>query len=298
MRLSWEALPATVRDSVQAELGQVVKAKTADEGIMPGVAARLHLEDGTSVFLKAINGDHPSARLLLRQRWVSTVLPAETPAPRMLWSSDIDGWIVIVHAYIEDARSADLTPGSPDFPMVMTAMRRLTTLLTPCPAGAPPVGDNLELLLTKADLMLGKHAIELPTADRGMYREALEEFDPATLDGDTLIHYDLHGENILITPSGPSVIDWSFATRAAAWVDAALLAPRLVESGHPPELVEKQLAELPAWSAVPRDSLHGLAVLWTLFRIYKATFGPPEVRGYRARAAGAGRAWAWHTIRT
>ncbi|MGI5288357.1 hypothetical protein ACQEVF_34155 [Nonomuraea polychroma] len=295
-RLPWEDLPVAVRDRVQDRFGPVVKAETAAEGIMPGVAARLHLEDG-SVFLKAIAEDHPAAFLHKRQEWAGHVLPDDVPTPRMLWSSTTDGWIVLVHEYVNDnSRAADLTPGSPDLPAVLTLLRRLAAVLTPCPAeDVPLIGDNLELLHAKARLMLGKHAYRLPAADLAMYETALGGFDPAMLEGDSLIHYDLHGENILVVGNHAQVLDWSFAARAASWVDTALLAPRLIEAGHRPEHVEQLLADS-EWRTAPRPAVMGLATLWTLFRVYKATFGPPEAREFRARAAEAGRAWLTYQL--
>ncbi|GAA3467388.1 hypothetical protein [Nonomuraea roseola] len=35
----------------------------------------------------------------------------------------------------------------------------------------------------------------------------------------------------------------------------------------------------------------GLVALWTMFRLYKAQFGPEDGRAFRARAAEAGRSW-------
>jgi hypothetical protein len=40
----------------------------------------------------------------------------------------------------------------------------------------------------------------------------------------------------------------------------------------------------------------GVAAAWTLFRLYKARYGPAEVRAARARAAEAGRAWLDHRM--
>ncbi|MFJ2030735.1 phosphotransferase family protein [Streptosporangium sp. NPDC087985] len=108
---------------------------------------------------------------------------------------------------------------------------------------------------------------------------------------DTLLHYDLHSGNFRIDDGRPYVIDWAFAARGAAWVDAVMLAPRLVEAGHIPEQTEALLARVPAWRSAPANAVTGLAALWTLFRLYKARFGPVEGRDFRARAAEAGRAW-------
>lgn len=43
-------------------------------------------------------------------------------------------------------------------------------------------------------------------------------------DGDTLCHSDYNPDNVLMTPQGPSVIDWSFATRGIPASDAAQTA--------------------------------------------------------------------------
>ncbi|NUW30846.1 phosphotransferase [Nonomuraea sp. SMC257] len=297
-RIPWEHLPVAVRDKVQNEVGQVVKAETAEGGIMPGIASRLYLDDGSSVFLKAIAKDDPAARLHERQEWAGRVLPKATPTPRMLWSAHADGWIVFVHEYVNDgAKPADLSPGSPDVPIVLALLRRLTSVLTPCPApDAPLIGDNLAPLRAKGQAMLGKHAYRLSAADQVLYETALAGFDPAALEGDGLIHYDLHSDNILILLDHAVVLDWSFAARAASWVDAALLAPRLVEAGHQPKHVQWLLSEVPAWTAAPPAAVRGLAAMWTLFRVYKATFGPPEARRFRARAAEAGRAWTRYCL--
>ncbi|MER5621985.1 hypothetical protein ABT061_13180 [Streptosporangium sp. NPDC002544] len=67
--------------------------------------------------------------------------------------------------------------------------------------------------------------------------------------------------------------------------------PRLIEAGHTPEQSEALLARVPAWRSAPADAVTALAALWTLFRLYKARFGPVEGRDFRARAAEAGRAW-------
>ncbi|MEU0484822.1 phosphotransferase [Streptosporangium sp. NPDC006013] len=151
----------------------------------------------------------------------------------------------------------------------------------------PLVPDRL--LDSKAASLL---AGELPY--RSMYETALGRFSPDALEGDTLLHYDLHPGNFRIDDGRTYVIDWAFAVRGAAWVDAVMLAPRFIEAGHTPEQTEALLARVPAWWSAPADAVTGLAALWTLFRLYKARFGPVEGRDFRARAAEAGRAWVRH----
>ncbi|MFI6451914.1 phosphotransferase family protein [Streptosporangium amethystogenes] len=285
MKPQWDDLPSNVRGTVEQQIGQVLKVEPVTNGLMPGLAARLHAENGETVFLKAVSTANPAATLYERERRVGAVLPSGLPTPRLSWSGEVDGWIVLLHDYL-DGRDADLSPGSPDVPLVLDTLVVLNEALTPCPGEVPEVAVNVAGLQAKAASLL---AGELP--DRTMYETALDRFDLDALEGDTLLHYDLHPGNFRIDDGRTYVIDWAFAVRGAAWVDAVMLAPRFIEAGHTPEQTEALLARVPAWRSAAADAVTGLAALWTLFRLYKARFGPVEGRDFRARAAEAGRAW-------
>ncbi|MEU3169392.1 phosphotransferase [Streptosporangium sp. NPDC006930] len=288
MKPQWDDLPANVRVTVEEQVGQVLKAEPVTKGLMPGLATRLHTENSETVFLKAVPTASPAATLYERERRAGAVLPPALPTPSLRWSGEVDGWIVLLHEYV-DGRDADLSPGSPDVPLVLDTLTVLNEALTPCPDGLPEVAVNIAGLQAKAASLL---AGELP--DRSMYEKALTAFSLDALKGDTLLHYDLHPGNFRIDDGRAYVIDWAFAARGAAWVDAVMLAPRLIEAGHTPEQAEALLARVPAWRSAPADAVTGLAALWTLFRRYKARFGPVEGRDFRTRAADAGRAWVHH----
>jgi len=292
-RTHWEDIPGRARAAVEAAVGRVLKAETVEGGIMPGTAARLHLEDSSSVFLKAIHSTHPGAMLHRREAWAARALPEEVPAPRLLWRGDVAGWLLMAFEFVNDnSRTADLSPGSPDLPAVLDTIAGLGEMLTPSPDDAVPVIDNIRPLLSK-----GRHLLDKPAgvlSDRDVYVAALERFDPGMVRGDTLLHYDLSAGNLLVGHGRVWLLDWSFAARGAAWVDAAMFAPRLVEAGHAPDAVDGMLERVPSWRTAPRDTLVGLAALWTMFRLYKSLYGPEEVREARARAAVAGRAWLDH----
>jgi uncharacterized protein (TIGR02172 family) len=53
-------------------------------------------------------------------------------------------------------------------------------------------------------------------------------------DGDSLCHCDFHPDNVLMTPQGPLVIDWSFAARGTPASDAACTALLLRIADAPP----------------------------------------------------------------
>ena len=63
------------------------------------------------------------------------------------------------------------------------------------------------------------HAIEAPTAV------------PVAGPGNRLLHLDLHPENVLVSPAGPVVIDWTNAARGDAALDVALTWVVLATSG-------------------------------------------------------------------
>lgn len=202
----------------------------------------------------------------------------------MLWHADIGGWVLQVFEFIDGARNADLSPGSLDLPHVLDALSRLEG-----PGGAlPAVAVNVELLQKTAAALLGEN---LPGSWWGMYAEAAAGLSPASLMGDRLLHYDLHSGNLLTVDEKIYVIDWSFACRGRAWIDAALLVPRLIEAGHSPVQAEALVAAHPGWREAPADAVTGLGALWTMFREYKAIHGPEDARGFRVKAAQAGRAW-------
>ena len=65
------------------------------------------------------------------------------------------------------------------------------------------------------------------------------------MDGGTLVHSDLNPTNLIITPHGLRIVDWAWATKAAAWVELALLVQWLIGSGHSAKQTEEWLAQFP-----------------------------------------------------
>ena len=150
-------------------------------------------------------------------------------------------------------------------------------------------------LQDKAAALLGKQPSGQPW---DMYRDATDSFDTSVLTGDRLVHYDLHPGNLKVAADAAVlVVDWAFACAGAPWIDAAILVPRLIEAGHTPAAAERLASRLPAWRAAPRPAVTTLAVLWTMFREYKAIYGPEGARAFREQAARAGRSWVEYRMR-
>ena len=123
-----------------------------------------------------------------------------------------------VHELIEDGRDLimEKVPGPT---MVESLVKR--------PWRARRAGAEL------AELHARLHAIPAP------------DWLPALDDGDRLLHFDLHPLNVILSPSGPVVIDWTNATRGRAGYDLArawvLMASADAKVGWPLRLVLTQV---------------------------------------------------------
>jgi aminoglycoside phosphotransferase (APT) family kinase protein len=282
--LHWESLPASTVTTIEDHTGPVIKAETITTGLMPGLAAVLHT--GTArYFLKAAPHDNPAYHLYAREHAANTALPPGSPAPPMLLAADTAEWLVMVFQYV-DAPDADLSPGSPDLPGILATLAAINSV--PAPGTAPPVTANVTALTDKAAALLAKHPDGHPW---DMYAAAIDGFTADALTGTTLVHYDLHPGNLKVTGNGVLALDWAFACAGTPWTDAALLTPRLIEAGHSPASADSLMSRHPAWKTAPPAAVTALGALWTIFREYKAQYGPQHARPYREQAARAGRSW-------
>jgi aminoglycoside phosphotransferase (APT) family kinase protein len=285
----WGDLPGEVRDAVEAACGTIQHATSLPGGLTASAAVRLDTTRG-QVFVKALPAESPSAPLYLREQHVGAALPEGVPAPRMLWSGHTAGWIALMFEHVDAQREVDLGPASPDLGDVIDIVRVLGEQLTPNPAGeVPPVADNVAFLGRRADALLADPPADL--ASLPQYRAARAGLNWDAMTGDTLLHADFHEGNLLATGRGVRLIDWGLACQGAAWVETALLIPRLILSGHTPAQAERLAEQVPAWKAAPEAAVTGLAAVWSLFREYVARNGPERIRASRACAAEAGRAW-------
>jgi aminoglycoside phosphotransferase (APT) family kinase protein len=237
-RLPWEALPASVRETIERRLGSpVVSAVTRPGGFSPGVAARLDLGHGRSVFAKAIgpepNPDSPEFHR--REARVAAALPPETPAPQLLFADDEEGWVTLVFEHIE-GREPELPWRDDELARVLDALTALAAALTPPPLEAPPVAEALdELFHGWRTLASGDAAGIHPwAAERLDELAALEEGWAEGAAGSTLLHCDVRADNILLTPDRVVFVDWPHACVGAAWFDLVAFLPSVAMQGGPP----------------------------------------------------------------
>lgn len=284
-QMEWEALPPGRVAAIEKITGPIMKAEPVTRGLAPGLAAVVCAREGR-YFAKAVPRDHPACGLYEREAAASAALPPGIPAPPLLYASRAGGWLILLFGYA-DGREADLAPGSPDLPGVAAVLRAISA--APAPRAVPAADVNVAALLDVGAALLAGEPDSLPWR---MYVAAARGLDPDALASDRLVHYDLHPGNLRAAPRGTvTAVDWAYACAGAPWLDAAMIVPRLIAAGHPPDGAEHVVSALPAWQDAPPAVVTGLAAFWTMFREHKALYGPHQQRPMRERATRAGRAW-------
>ncbi|TWG28255.1 phosphotransferase family enzyme [Micromonospora palomenae] len=139
------------------------------------------------VFIKAASAEL-SVRSLRYELAVTGAIDRYPPA--VLWHFESDGWLVVGTEHLAGPHP-DLSPGSADLDLLAVTLKELQE--TPAP------GESWFS----------------PPARLGFAHPAM--------DGETLIHSDLNPANLIVTPRGLRIVDWAWATKAAPWVELALL---------------------------------------------------------------------------
>ncbi|MET7963645.1 aminoglycoside phosphotransferase [Micromonospora zamorensis] len=221
MRNDWTTLPESVTTGIAERVGGTFDAVPAPSGDHAEIASTVNGPAG-QVFVKAASGEL-SVRSLRYELAATRTIDRHPPA--VLWHFESEGWLVATEHLA--GPHPDLSPGSPDLDLLAATLTALQE--TPAP---------------------GKTWFT-PAARLG--------FTHPAMDGETLIHSDLNPANLIVTPLGLRIVDWAWATKAAAWVELALLVPWLIGSGHSAEQAEEWIAQLPAWTATGRQVLDDFA---------------------------------------
>ncbi|MFI7602161.1 aminoglycoside phosphotransferase family protein [Actinoplanes sp. NPDC049681] len=291
------ALPATLLATLESRLGApTVHAVDQTGGFTHGLAARLTLADGRRVFAKAMPADDELAPAYRAEAWCAARLPAAVPASRLEFSLQADGWVVLVFADVE-GRNPDLSePG--ELAAVLSAFERLAEVLTPNPL---PEAPTCEAELRPLVDVWRQYATDGPPADldpwarRNLDRLVeLESHWVAATAGDTLLHFDLRPDNMLLTAAGEVLtVDWACACVGAAWVDLLVLLGS-VDGLDGEQIVRSH----PVTRDVPAEAIDAflcaLAGLWARESRKPELPRSPYLRRFQARNGELTLGWLAH----
>jgi hypothetical protein len=237
----WNDLPDEIRTRVQDRIGRVTSAVRVDQGLNNDVAARLNRDGRPPVFLKGVQGGGRRAMFLRNE--VTTGPLAAGFAPAVLCDVEHEDWAVVAFEWI-DGRPADLSPGSADVDRIGNALDALSEI---------PAGDTRPLRLRWRDTEIWREVAEAtPDRVRGWDIDEMCRWSarvPELVDGDRLLHTDLHRDQFLITPDDRVyVIDWGFPAAGAPWVDSAFLSLRLFAVGHSAVEAQRWASQRSGWN--------------------------------------------------
>ncbi len=115
---------------------------------------------------------------------------------------------------------------------------------------------------------------------------------PELFRGDALLHADINPSNLLLGASRSWVVDWSWPTRGAAFIDPAMLVLQLVSADHPPEEAEDWAERCPAWTEADPAAIDAFAVASTRMLRHRARRRPEEP--WLRAMVEAAEVWARH----
>lgn len=224
MRSDWTALPDAVVDGIADRVGRPFDVVPAPSGNHAEIAATVS-GPGTAVFVKAASAGVRS----LRYELTATLAAAKVTdtAPMVRWHFEAAGWLVM-GAELLHGPHPDLSPGAADLGLLTAALKGLQE--------TPALGEPWFT----------------PAARLGWSHPAM--------DGTMLVHSDLNPTNMIVTADGLRIVDWAWATRAAPWVELALLVQWLIGSDHTAGQAEEWLSQFPVWEATGPDVLDDFAV--------------------------------------
>ncbi|HET9782058.1 MAG TPA: phosphotransferase [Candidatus Dormibacteraeota bacterium] len=298
MRVHWEDVPAQVRAAWETRLGaRVVEAITQPSGFSPGLAARILLDDGRRVFIKAVSEDaNPDTHdIHRREATILASLPNTVPAPRLHWSFDELGWVALCLQDI-DGRHPHEPWTEHDLDLVIGSVEKMSRDLTPSPIETEQtVSDFFRLTVNGWEIALARGEERLdPWIRRNLERLAeLEARAPQVVDGESLVHCDVRADNLLISEDDRVyVLDWPWARTGASWVDLVVMAPSVVMQGGPG--CEEFLSRLDL-RGVPPDAIDAvvssLAGYFVVRALEPAPQGIPTVRAFQAAQGREAISW-------
>jgi hypothetical protein len=205
------------------------------------------------------------------------VLPADAPAPRLLWVHDADveagDWVVLGIEHVE-ARAPRRPWSMADLEACVAATASMARTLTPAPAELEL--DDFTAEMAGWPAYWGRLRADPPAWLEGLdgfaaHAEAAASLAAGFADvcgGDTVVHTDVRDDNLLLASDGRVLLcDWNWPVRGAAWLDTVLLMIGPRGDGLD---VDAVLAGAAVTDGVPAEAVDRLLALVTAYFLFSA----------------------------
>ncbi|MET7465675.1 aminoglycoside phosphotransferase family protein [Nonomuraea sp. NPDC005501] len=302
LRRAWEELPAGLRCEVARRLGGEVRAfGDRPGGFSYGVLGVAEFgAGGGRVFVKAVPAEDAAG--YRAEAAVARALPVTVPSPRLRFALERDGWVLLCF---------DVAPGRlPHEPWLrheldaaLDAVTRCVRELTPSPVAEVPTVAGRMAGRCGTWRSLAEAGAREPVTTGGLPAWQREHLDrlaeiegrwAGLVTGDTLLHFDLRHDNVLVAPDGRTagVVDWGRACVGPGWVDLVCLL--LLSRADGVDLEETFLAH-PLGQSAPPDAVEAflvaLAGYWTHTAALPGPAHAPHLQDRRERSRAAAIGW-------
>lgn len=278
-KLGWGGAPSHVRSAIETMVGaSVVDAISMPGGFNPGIASRLRLADGSSVFVKSVSEElnRASARMHRREAVVVDTLQRYDEVPDLLGVLDDGGWVTLVFEDVA-GRHPSLPWRHDDLERILRVQHDMARQLTPAPLEADPLAaaneefDCWANLAQDPDLLVN---LNLSWAtDRLAELLELQERWSGAVEGDTLLHGDLRADQVLFAEERTVFVDWPHVRTGPSWADIVMLAPSVALQGGPSP--EQLIAMSPTSRGWPEDDLLAFGTAAAGGLLWYSTQPPP-----------------------
>lgn len=296
-RLEWPHLPPHVRALVEERCGSPVESAVSQgAGFTPGFASVLTCADGSRHFVKAASqkAQRMFAEAYREEARKLGALPADAPAPRLLWTHDADDWLVLGIEHVESRQ-----PGRPwstgDLERCVAMTGAMAQALTPVPPGLelPDFADEFEGWPAYWRAVAeGSHDLPGLAAHLDEAAALAARFAEVTA-GSTVVHTDVRDDNLMLADDGRVLLcDWNWPVVGAPWLDTVFLMIGPRGDGLD---VESVLAGAPVLRGVPPESVDIVIALVTAYFLMSADQPVPPTSPYiREVQRWQGEVcWAW-----
>jgi hypothetical protein len=239
-RATWSTLPAYVQERIIAELGgKPADIRMAGGGFSGGFAARVRTESGAELFIKTAGPDNAFALNAFRQEArVNAVLPQGVPAPRFEFAADFEDWTVLGFEAV-DGRAPTLPMSPRDLDLMLDAWAQAAAALTPAPQAlldigvtAKPVDHQLRQFAFVDAGGIDKFPVPPVLDSRWAELAALEQGIDAALTADSVMHFDLRPDNMIVGADQAWICDWNWVQVHSTWFDTACFLIAAHGDGH------------------------------------------------------------------
>lgn len=235
-----------------------------------------------------------------REARIVAALPTGVSVPRLRWTLDEGpgGWVLLAFDEVDGVH-----PSQPwredELDLVMRGLDDLADTLTPSPLGldvVPSAGEHVVRVVSGWQRLRENAALDGLDAWSQQHLNDLAELErqaPEAVNGETLLHFDIRADNVLLDSDRVWFVDWPHASIGAAWFDVLAFAPSVKMQGGPEP--EHLIAQSPTCREADPGAITAAVAAIAGFFTYQALLPPPSglptLRAFQAAQGAVARDW-------